>query len=85
MIQDNVFFAAANGYDGFISYFDKIFDPTLFTRIYILKGGPRTGKSTLLRRILSAISARGAICESILCSSDKDSLDGIICKTATSR
>ena len=79
MINGDVFFAAANGYDGFISYFEKIFDPRDFARIYILKGGPGTGKSSLMRKISREISSKGGICESILCSSDKDSLDGIIC------
>ena len=74
------YFAAANGYDGFISYFDKVFDPRDFTKIYILKGGPGTGKSSLMRKILTIAEGHGAICEAILCSSDKDSLDGIICK-----
>ena len=80
MDPNKIFFAAANGYDGFVSYFDKIFDPRNFTRLYILKGGPGTGKSSLMRKISTALAERGAICESILCSSDKDSLDGIICE-----
>ena len=33
------FFAAANGYSGFRSYFDKIFNPKDYDAIYILKGG----------------------------------------------
>ena len=85
MIKDKKFFAAANSYDGFVSYFDKIFDPHAFSRIYILKGGPGTGKSSLMKRILSSLSSRGATCESILCSSDKDSLDGIICENGDNR
>lgn len=79
------YFAAANGYDGFISYFDKIFNPLNFTRIYILKGGPGTGKSSFMRKILSMTESRGAVCESILCSSDKESLDGIICENGDRR
>jgi hypothetical protein len=84
-MQTKQYFAAANGYDGFISYFDMIFNPSDFTRIYILKGGPGTGKSSLMRKISGMAKSRGAVCESILCSSDKDSLDGIICENGDRR
>ena len=84
-MQTKQYFAAANGYDGFISYFDTIFNPSDFTRIYILKGGPGTGKSSLMRKISGMAKSRGAVCESILCSSDKDSLDGIICENGDRR
>jgi Mrp family chromosome partitioning ATPase len=45
------FFAAANTEMGFRSLFDEIFAPEKFRRIYILKGGPGTGKSTLMRNL----------------------------------
>ena len=46
------FFASANGYTGFRSYFDEIFDSRDYTAIYVLKGGPGTGKSTLLKVLI---------------------------------
>lgn len=72
------FFTAANGYTGFRSYFDSVFSPTEYTRIFVLKGGPGTGKSTLLRNIAAALEDSCDRCELILCSSDPHSLDGII-------
>ena len=43
----STYFAAANSYRGFISYFDKIFPSTEFEKIFVLKGGPGTGKTTV--------------------------------------
>lgn len=72
------FFAAANGYGGFRSYFDEIFNPKEYTKIYILKGGPGTGKSTLMKSLYNALKDGATYTESIYCSSDPKSLDGII-------
>lgn len=72
------YFAAANSYDGFKSYFDLCFTPLLFDRIYIIKGGPGTGKSSLMRKILLEGEKYANSTESIFCSSDYSSLDGII-------
>ena len=72
------FFAAANTEHGFRSLFDEIFTPEKFRRIYILKGGPGTGKSTLMKRIAELARSRGFEAEYICCSSDPDSLDGVI-------
>ena len=46
------YFAAANSYKGFKSYFDRIFAPEQFDRIYIIKGGPGTGKSSIMKNIV---------------------------------
>ena len=75
---NSVFFAAANGYTGFRSYFSEIFDSSEYTRIFVLKGGPGTGKSSLMRRVEQELAERGYATEAILCSSDPDSLDGVI-------
>ncbi len=72
------YFAAVNSGSGFISYYPEIFDPLKFGRTYLLKGGPGTGKSSLMRRIAREAEQRGiAVCE-YLCSSDPESLDGLI-------
>ncbi len=76
-----VYFASANSGDGFISYFGKVFDPNSFERIFILKGGPGTGKSTLMKKAKKCALSYDLNCEEILCSSDPDSLDGIIINT----
>ena len=41
------YFAAANSYEGFISFFDNIFNSEKFDRIYVIKGGPGTGKTVM--------------------------------------
>ncbi len=72
------FFAAANGYDGFKSYFPKVFNSKDYEHIFVLKGGPGTGKSSLMRTLYAFGERNGYSCEKILCSSDPHSLDGVI-------
>ena len=76
--KSNQYFAARNGYDGFTSYFGDVFCPSHFTKIFILKGGPGTGKSTLMKRLENAFLNDCNKVDCILCSSDKGSYDGII-------
>lgn len=76
--QTPKYFAAANGYNGFKSYFAEIFDPRRYDRIYVLKGGPGTGKSTFMKKIASSFCEKSAYVECIHCSSDPHSLDGVI-------
>lgn len=79
------FFAAANGYSGFRCYFDEIFNPAQYTKIFILKGGPGTGKSTLMKRVYSHFEKEAQYSERIYCSSDPASVDGIILKNGNAR
>ena len=72
------YFAASNSSRGFISYFDKIFDPSLLEHIYIIKGGPGTGKNYFMRNIAEAAENKGKKVVGYYCSSDQNSLDGII-------
>ncbi len=72
------FFAAANTGNGFFSLFDEIFSPERLRRIYILKGGPGSGKSTIIKAIGKEAEKRGWETEYYYCSSDPDSLDGIL-------
>lgn len=78
--ENKVYFAAANTSKGFVSYFDSVFDPNCLKEIYIIKGGPGTGKSGLMRRIASAAEEKGHQVERFICSSDPGSLDGVIIK-----
>ncbi len=68
------FFLGANTKDGFFSLYPALrHEPG--RRIFAVKGGPGSGKSTCIR----ALAARlGGAEEEILCSSDPDSLDGAI-------
>lgn len=72
------YFGATNSYSGFVSRFSKIFDPLSLDRLFILKGGPGTGKSTLMKKISEDFNDYEI--ERIYCSSDISSLDGIIIK-----
>ena len=74
------FFASANGYGGFRSYFDDIFKSEKFTKIFVLKGGPGTDKSTFIKRMIAGLSKYGPQLEEFVCSSDRNSLDGVIAR-----
>ena len=70
------YFAACNSYRGFVSFYDDVFSG--LKRLYIIKGGPGTGKSRLMRDVASDALDRGYRVELYYCSSDPDSLDGLI-------
>lgn len=72
------FFLGANAPTGFYSLYDQLIDPAEAEDVYILKGGPGCGKSSLMRRVGSALEERGLAAEYILCSGDPDSLDAVI-------
>lgn len=76
--DQQTYFASANSAKGFVSYFNKVFDPEKLEKIYILKGGPGTGKSSLMRHISTTAREKGLPTEVFLCSSDPNSLDGVI-------
>ncbi len=71
------FFAAQNSYYGFINHFDSVFNPEKYQKIFILKGGPGTGKSSLMKRIANRFENMADVTK-IYCSSDINSLDGVI-------
>lgn len=74
------FFLGANTEHGFHSHFEQMQDPDCGYHTYLIKGSPGSGKSTLMKRLADTITAGGdgGICERIHCSSDPNSLDGVI-------
>ena len=72
------YFAAANSYGGFISYFNNVFNSNNFESIYVLKGGPGTGKSSFMKKLCEYFSDKNTTVEEIYCSSDPNSYDGLI-------
>lgn len=70
------FFAASNSGKGFINYFPDIFNNQ--KNIIIIKGGPGTGKSSMMKSFLKKAKEKGYNAECFYCSSDPSSLDGII-------
>ena len=74
----DVRFAAVNSGRGFYSFYTPIFDRENIRRRYIIKGGPGTGKSRFMNTVAARAEAKGMLVEYYRCSSDPDSLDGII-------
>lgn len=71
------FFLGASTPQGFVSKFDHLTDKTDGWRTLIIKGGPGSGKSTMLKKIAAIFP--GEKLELIHCASDFDSLDAVIC------
>jgi hypothetical protein len=71
------FFLGANSGGGFYSCFQEIYHPREGERLYILKGGPGTGKSTFMKKLAVEMAGKGIDCQLFFCSSDPNSLDGI--------
>ena len=69
------FFAGVNTENGFKGYLEEYFWDA--DRLYIIKGTPGSGKSTLMKRLASDCEKKGFLVWRILCSSDPASLDGI--------
>ncbi len=70
-------FAAGNTGIGFHSFFQYIAGPDI-QHVYVIKGGPGTGKSTLMRQVAEAVVGRGFAVEFHHCASDIGSLDGLV-------
>lgn len=77
-LGEDAYFAAANSGKGFYSAYRQCFDAARVKRVYAVKGGPGTGKSRFLRDVAEYAGKRGWKGEYVYCSSDPDSLDGVI-------
>lgn len=74
--MESTFFLGACSPKGFVSCYDTLFSE--IKTINIIKGGSGCGKSTFMRAIASAAQERGIEVSRILCSSDPESLDGVL-------
>lgn len=74
------YFLAANSGEGFVSHFADNYDCFDDWHVYIIKGGPGTGKSSFMKYIVVNAVDNGLHVELCPCSSDPDSLDGVIIK-----
>jgi len=70
-------FPGGNTCNGFYSFYGYMVSPAV-KRKFILKGGPGVGKSTLMKRLGEDCSAAGIDVEYHWCSSDNNSLDGVV-------
>lgn len=71
------YFLGCSSPEGFHSFFGELCPTHSGGYTYIIKGGPGTGKSSLMKRINSALTDAGIETELIYCSSDPASLDGV--------
>ncbi len=71
-------FPGGNTSQGFFSYYDYILSQEEANKIICIKGGPGVGKSTFMKRIGNEMVERGYDVEFMHCSSDNNSLDGVV-------
>ncbi len=74
------FFPGGNTSKGFYSFYRYILSQDDAKRILCLKGGPGTGKSSLMKKVGDYFFNKGYTIEYHHCSSDNNSLDGIVIK-----
>ena len=72
------YFLGGNTPSGFYSLYHQLSDPERFQALYIIKSGPGSGKSSLMRRVGRHAQAAGLETVEVLCSGDPDSLDALI-------
>lgn len=70
------YYAGGNTAKGFYSLYDSAIEG--LDRLFILKGGPGTGKSSLMKNIGELMERKGLDIEYLHCSSDNNSIDGMI-------
>ncbi len=70
------YFPGGNTPEGFYSFYQYL--PYYAEKLFILKGGPGTGKSTFMKKIGYELNEAGYDIEFHWCSSDNNSLDGIV-------
>lgn len=72
------YFLGANTGRGFFSHYAELIDQRQARAFYVIKGGPGSGKSTLMRLVAQRLTEAGHDAEFIRCSGDPDSLDGVL-------
>lgn len=75
-------FPGGNTYKGFHSFYDYIIQNGEANRIFCIKGGPGVGKSSFMKSIAREFIELGYDVELHHCSSDNNSLDGVVIKQA---
>lgn len=72
------FYFGANNKAGYCSLYNSLYDPYIDGKHFILKGGPGTGKSTLMKRVAEKAERNGYYVERGFCSADPNSLDVVL-------
>lgn len=73
-------FPGGNTSKGFYSFYRYILGQEEANRIICIKGGPGTGKSSLMKKVGAHFLDKGYLIEYHHCSSDNNSLDGVVIK-----
>ncbi|MGL4772633.1 MAG: PRK06851 family protein [Clostridium sp.] len=73
-------FPGGNTSTGFYSFYKYVLNQDEANRIICLKGGPGTGKSSMMKKLGKHFLDKGYTVEFHHCSSDNNSLDGIVVK-----
>ncbi len=68
-------FMASNSAEGFVHYFGEFYNPKGEYTVFILKGGPGTGKSSFMRFMAQKSGEDAIICP---CTADPHSIDAVI-------
>jgi len=71
------FFLGANSANGFQSLYGEFVSPEQYRDLMVLKGGPGSGKSSVMKYIGKRAEEAGEVVEYIRCSGDPESLDGV--------
>lgn len=72
------YYLGSNTYKGFYGLYEEAIAP--LDRVFLLKGGPGTGKSSLMKKVMIEGVNRGYSVECWHCSGDPNSLDGVLIK-----
>jgi len=76
-MKEKHMFAGVNSPKGFFSRFDHIMPELPDGRKIFIKGGPGTGKSSLMKKIVKQAAEKDLKCEVFHCSSDPSSVDAV--------
>jgi len=68
---------SSNTGNGFVNYFEHVNDITVNGFVFVLKGGPGTGKSHLMRTVAECFLREYFDIEYFHCSADPDSIDAV--------
>lgn len=79
-LKERHLFPGGNTSQGFYSFYKYILSQEDANRIICLKGGPGTGKSSLMKKVGAHFQEKGYTIEYHHCSSDNSSLDGLVIK-----
>ncbi len=72
------FYLGAGSPGGFVGYFSRLCDVNSKFTTTLIKAGPGCGKSSLMKKLSDHLGDKSLV-ERIHCSSDPNSLDGVIC------